>query len=42
VCSSDLEEQTALSPWQSRIQSTSGNVDHDRAAQPDVPALAHL
>ena len=36
------EEQAALPPRQPRIQPTPGDVDHDRAAQPDVPALAHL
>ena len=36
------EQQAALPPRQPRIQPTPGNVDHDRAAQPDIPALAHL
>ena len=36
------EQQAALPPRQPRVQSTPGDVDHDRAAQPDVPAFAHL
>jgi hypothetical protein len=36
------EEQTALPPWKSGIQTPPPDVDHYRAAQPDIPALAHL